>query len=151
MAVYSGFSDAIKRFAAKADERANLITRKIILDVGTALVLKSPVGDPKYWKRPAPPGYVGGRFRANWNYGQGSINKTTTEVIDKTGGPTIQRLVSAVGNRVLGEVHFYTNSLPYANRLEEGWSWRQAPNGMVQVTILEFDPIVRAAAAEYVR
>jgi hypothetical protein len=151
MAVTNAFSDAIKKFAIKADERANLVTRKIIFDVSTALVLKSPVGDPKYWKRPAPPGYVGGRFRANWQYGQGSINRTTTENIDKSGGPTIQRIVGSVGERVLGEVHFITNSLPYANRLEDGWSWRQAPNGMVQVTILEFDPIVRAAAAEYAR
>ena len=151
MAVTTGFADAIKRFAAKADERANLVTRKIILDVSTALVLKSPVGDPKYWKRPPPPGYVGGRFRANWQYGSGGVNRATHEGIDKTGGPTIQKIVGSVGNRVLGEVHFITNSLPYANRLEEGWSWRQAPNGMVNVTILEFDPIVMAAAAEYAK
>jgi hypothetical protein len=151
MAVYGGFAEAIRAFANKADERADQITRKISLDVGTALVLKSPVGDPKFWKRPPPPGYVGGRFRANWQYGQGGINRTTSQNIDKTGGPTIQRIVGSVGNRVLGQVHFITNSLPYANRLEEGWSWRQAPNGMVQVTILEFDPIVLAAAAEYAR
>lgn len=149
MAVTTAFAEQIRKFAKSADDKANLVTRKIIFDVSTALVLKSPVGDPKYWKRKPPPGYVGGRFRANWQYGQGVVNSLTTEQKDKSGQATISKLAGAVGDRVLGEAHFITNSLPYANRLEEGWSWRQAPNGMVQVTILEFDPIVRRAAAEF--
>jgi len=148
MAVTNAFSEQIRAFAKKADARANLVVKKILFDVGSKLVLKSPVGDPKYWKRPAPPGYVGGRFRANWQYGSNSINKTTTMQIDKAGAATIGKLQGSIGDRVLGEVHFITNSLPYAIPLENGWSWRQAPNGMVQVTVLEFDPIVRAAAAE---
>ena len=146
MAVTGAFTESIKAFAKKADDKANRVVRKIIFDVSTAFVLKSPVGDPKYWKRPAPPGYVGGRFRANWQYGPGVINKTVTFNIDKNGGPTIQRIVGSVPERVLGQVHYITNSLPYAVPLEDGHSWRQAPRGIVAVTVLEFDPIVRAAA-----
>jgi hypothetical protein len=150
MAVFD-LGDKIREFARSADERAELITKKIIFDISTSLVLKSPVGDPKYWKRPPPPGYVGGRFRANWQYGSNKINGTTTEQIDKSGGPTISRLVGSIPQNVLGQVHYITNSLPYANRLEEGHSWRQAPNGIVDVTIIEFDPIVSAAVAEFKR
>jgi hypothetical protein len=149
MGLHTAFGDSIRKFAVKADERANNVTKKIIFDISTALVLKSPVGDPKYWKRKPPPGYVGGRFRGNWQYGTNAISHITTSPIDKSGSQTIGRIVGAVPKRVLGDVHYITNSLPYANRLEEGWSWRQAPQGMVQVTILEFDPIVRAAAAEF--
>lgn len=148
MAIYGGFADAVRAFAKKADERVELVGKKILFDVSTALVLKSPVGDPKYWKKPPPPGYVGGRFRANWQYAPNKVNKVTTETIDKSGAPTIGRLHGAMNARFAGNVHYITNSLPYSNRLEDGWSWRQAPNGMVQVTILEFDPIVRRAAAE---
>lgn len=147
MAVTQAFGEQIRQFAKKADAKADVFVRKIVLDVSTSLVLKSPVGDPKYWKRKPPPGYVGGRFRANWQYGHGSINHLTTEQKDKTGGPTINKIVGTLPEKMLGSIHYLTNSLPYANRLEDGWSWRQAPNGMVQVTILEFDPIVKRAAA----
>ena len=48
-----------------------------------------------------------------------------------------------------GQTIFITNSLPYAYRLEyDGWS-RQAPAGMVRVTVVEFaqrfERAVRAA------
>lgn len=147
MAVYS-LGDKIREFARSADERADGVVRKIIYDLSTNIVLRSPVGDPKYWKRPAPPGYVGGRFRGNWQYSVGDIDMTVTQAIDPAGGPTISRLHAKVPENTLGKVHYITNSLPYANRLEDGWSWRQAPNGMVQLAIVEFDQIVRAAAAE---
>lgn len=151
MAVVNAFADQIKAFAKKADTKANSIVRKIIFDLDESLVLKSPVGDPKYWKRKPPLGYVGGRFRANWQYGLDKINFTTTENKDKSGGPTISRLVGNTPERVLGHISFITNNLPYAIPLENGHSWRQAPNGMVQVTILEFDAIVTRAAAEFAK
>lgn len=149
MAVYPAFAEQLRKFAAKADETANLVVKKVIFDVSTAIVMKSPVGDAKYWKSKPPPGYVGGRFRANWQYGLDKANLMTDFSIDKTGGPTIAAIVGKVADRVLGHIHYITNNLPYAIPLEEGHSKRQAPAGVVMVTILEFDPIVRAAAAEF--
>ena len=136
----------LKAFADKTSAKANAVVRKIVIDVGTALVMKSPVGDAKYWKSPPPPGYTGGRFRANWQYGLSAPDLTTTPKIDKSGGATIQTIVGKVSDEAAGHVHYITNSLPYADRLEHGWS-RQAPNGMVGLTVLEFNPIVEAAAA----
>ena len=144
-AIYD-FGDQIRRFARKADERVNSVIRKIIFDISTRLVLRSPVGDATYWKSPPPPGYVGGRFRANWQYGQGQINEYTTNNIDQQGSATIAKLQGAIPDEVVGDIHYITNSLPYAIRLEEGWSKRQAPNGMVRLTAIEFDSIVSAAA-----
>lgn len=135
----------LKAFAEKTSAKANAVVRKIVIDVGTALVLKSPVGDADYWQHPAPPGYVGGRFRANWQYGLSSPVLTTSEKIDPEGGATIQGIVGKVKPDAAGEVHYITNSLPYADRLEHGWS-RQAPQGMVGLTVLEYGPIVEAAA-----
>ena len=139
------FALDLKKFADKTDARVNAIVKKIVFDVSTSVVLKSPVGDAKYWKSPPPPGYVGGRFRGNWQYGLGAINYTTSEKIDPAGQATIAAIVGKVGEQPAGEVHYITNSLPYADRLENGWS-RQAPQGMVNLTVLGFQPIVDAAA-----
>lgn len=139
------FALDLKKFADKTDARVNAIVKKIVFDVSTSVVLKSPVGDAKYWKSPPPPGYVGGRFRGNWQYGLGAINYTMSETIDPAGQVTISAIVGKVSDTPAGEVHYISNSLPYADRLENGWS-RQAPNGMVGLTVLEFQPIVNAAA-----
>lgn len=47
-------------------------------------------------------------------------------------------------NAKIGQKLFITNNLPYAKRIEDGYS-KQAPAGMVKVTIAEFDSIVRQA------
>ena len=44
-----------------------------------------------------------------------------------------------------GDVVYFVNGLPYAYRLEnEGWS-KQAPAGMIKISVTEFDQYVRAA------
>lgn len=139
------FALDLKAFADKTSEKANLVVKKIVIDVGTSLVMKSPVGDASYWIHPAPPGYVGGRFRGNWQYGLNAVNRLTSEKIDPEGAATISAIVGKVDDTPAGEVHYITNSLPYGDRLENGWS-RQAPQGMVGLTVLEYKPIVEAAA-----
>lgn len=136
----------LKAFADKTSAKANAVVRKIVIDVGTALVLKSPVGDADYWQHPAPAGYVGGRFRANWQYGFNAPVLATSEKVDPEGAATIQTIVGKVKADAAGEVHYITNSLPYAQAIEIGHSHRQAPQGVVGLTVLEFGPIVEAAA-----
>lgn len=139
------FEEQLRAFAKKTDRRANLVVKKIVIDVGTALVMKSPVGDPLYWKGPAPAGYVGGRFRANWQYQLDAPDTSTTMNTDKSGGRTIGTISAKVPTQAAGKMHYITNSLSYGPRLEDGFS-RQAPNGMVRLTVNEFQPIVAAAA-----
>lgn len=141
------FTQQLQEFAKKTDARTNVVIKKIIFDISSKLVLRSPVGDAKYWIKPAPKGYVGGRFRGNWQYGLNTINSTTSEVIDKSGGKTINAIASQIPKESSGNIHYITNSLAYANRLETGWS-KQAPKGMVKLTVIEFAAIVSAAAAE---
>ena len=47
-------------------------------------------------------------------------------------------------NIKLGKRVFISNNLPYAKRIEDGYS-KQAPMGMVKVTVAEFLPIVQKA------
>jgi len=139
-----GFAEDLAAIANKIDARAHLVVRKIVIDVGTSLVMKSPVGDPTYWIMEPPPGYVGGRYRGNWQFGFGAADTKITDNVDKSGGVSIGRITSETPNKPAGGVFYITNSLPYGPRLETGWS-RQAPHGMVRLTITEFQPIVAAA------
>lgn len=142
------FALDLRAFADKTGKRVNRVINKIIIDLGTSLVLKSPVGDAKYWTTAPPPGYVGGRFRANWQYNVGVIDRTTTEKVDPSGQTSINSIVGNVSKKSSGYIRYITNSLPYGDRLENGWS-RQAPNGMVKLTLMEFQPIVQAAAKRF--
>lgn len=141
------FEDELRQIACKVDARANAVVKKIVIDIGTSLVLKTPVGDPSYWKSPPPPGYVGGRARGNWQYALNAPDITNHSPIDKTGSATIGRIVGKVPDEATGLVHYITNSVPYIVPLEYHSHSRQAPNGMVGITIVEFDAIVKAANA----
>lgn len=148
----ASFVVQLAEFARKAGANADLVVRKTVLDIGTRIVERSPVGDPTLWKHPAPKGYVGGRFRANWQYGsynysaQGSIPSGDLPDIDPTGGVSLARIEAGLQlEGAAGMIHVILNNLPYAQALEDGWS-SQAPQGMVGLTAIEFQSIVRAAA-----
>lgn len=93
-------------------------------------------------------GYTGGRFRANWNVSIGAPDNTTSETIDPSGGGTIARGTVALEGIGAGVVIYLTNSLPYAVRLEYGWSKHQAPSGVVRVVATEFQAIVTDEVAK---
>jgi hypothetical protein len=88
----------------------------------------------------APAGYVGGRFRANWNTSVSAPDETTTEDVDPTGAKATANVLAKMGGA--GKVTYLTNALPYAERLEySAWS-KQAPAGMVRVSMARIDAIV---------
>lgn len=135
------FGAQLQAFADKTMLNADVVVQKVTLDIAKSVIQKSPVGNPDLWKSPAPPGYVGGRFRANWMFGDGQINTTTTEEIDNTGSATQTRLAAAIAATHAGGVTYISNSLPYAIPLEYGRSG-QAPQGMVRNTVTEFQQYV---------
>jgi hypothetical protein len=132
----------IRNFVRKAEGNAELVLRKITLDMFSRVVLRSPVGNPDLWTRPAPPGYVGGRFRANWFASVGEPSNSSSRDIDPLGSVSLGRISAVASAAKLGETIFLVNNLPYAWPLETGWS-SQAPAGMVGITVTEF----QAAAA----
>lgn len=144
-----GFTVQLAAFAEKAKGNKNAVVRKVLLQMGTSLVMKSPVGDALYWvNQPPPKGYVGGRFRANWQFGEGAIDYTTTTAVDPSGEKAVGGLLAKLPDEPSGKVYYITNSLAYSQRLEDGWSHRQAPNGMVALTVLEFRNYLSQAVAE---
>jgi hypothetical protein len=137
----------LQKFAAKAKSRADSVVHGIVAEITAKIDERSPVGDAKYWKRPPPPGYIGGHFRGNWQLGVDSYPGGTLSRIDPTGTATVAAIIGAIPAQAAGHVFTIANNLPYAVRLEEGWSHQQ-PEGIVGRTAVEFQIIVNRQAAK---
>ena len=144
------FGDQLRRFNDAAIQRAELVVQKVAIDCLVSVVDGSPVGNPELWKFPnsAPEGYVGGRFRANWQVSIGAPASGEIDAIDDGGGPTkAAGTAVAMTFRHEDRVVYVTNNLPYAIPLEYGHS-TQAPAGMVRITVANFQGYVEQAASE---
>lgn len=128
-----GFSDQIRAFGDKTEDKMTRAVRKIATDAFESCILMSPVDT--------------GRFRGNWLTSVGSVPSGTTEAVDPSGAGAIQRAVMAASSMDAGDVIYMANNLPYAERLENGWS-KQAPAGMVRLTQQRFKPIADAVLAQ---
>lgn len=136
------FKGQLKAFADKSSDNMRLATKKVLIDVGTRIVERTPVGDATLWSSPPPKGYVGGRARGSWQYGLNTPAAKETTLIDPSGAVVIARLAKEI-DPVPG-LHYITNSLPYIVALENGYS-KQAPQGMVGLVSVEFGGIVDVA------
>ena len=153
------FASDIARFGRKAIDRnfADL-KQNVGIALFSAVINASPVGNPDLWKsqqgkgmksRTGPVGYVGGRFRANWNCHVGSANRTTTENVDPTGSIAIANVVSECSGATASQSLFLTNSLPYSIKLEYEGHSSQAPQGMVRLNVARFRKIIKKELAKY--
>lgn len=122
------FSTQTKSWSEKALQKIELAHRKIALDAFSRVILRSPVDT--------------GRFRGNWQVSIGSIPDDVIELEDKAGTVVISKVTAKVLELEAGDTIYLINNLPYARRLEYGWS-AQAPGGMVRITAAEFQPIVK--------
>ena len=143
------FALDIQKFAKKAGDNADLVVRKVVLDIGRSLVEKTPVGNPDLWQNPdnKPEGYVGGHARANWSHSIGAQVIQEFDVVDATGNASNERIASSLPINAGGKVHYIQNSVPYIEALEEGHS-SQAPNGFVGLTVIEFQDYIQKAIGE---
>lgn len=142
------FSIDLAAFGRELENNLRRLERGILIGAGEELVIRSPVGDPSNWaaSTPVPPGYVGGRFRANWQYGLSVRPLGDLPNIDASGQVSKDRILAGASQIVrAGNVHYITNNLPYAQDLENGWS-HQAPNGMVAITTLNWQRIANEQA-----
>ena len=75
-----------------------------------------------------------GRLRKSW---QPTINSPSVS-LKKANGDAI---ITKVSQAKLGDSIFLVNNLPYAQKIESGSS-KQAPAGMVRVTVAEYQKII---------
>lgn len=166
----SNFAADVLAWTVKAQTNADEALRAIALELLNRLVLRSPVGNPELWaanqhaiegrkaalvaeghigKRTlqarfplmAGKGYVGGRFRGNWQVTFNAPASGARDRIDPSGAATLSEGAQVLEDAKVGITIYLVNNLPYAERLEFGWS-KQAPAGMVRVTVAEFQGIV---------
>ena len=124
------FTNQLRAFNEKTTRNANKVLALSSFVVFSRVITRSPVDT--------------GRFRGNWQIGVGSAPADELEATDKTGGPTISNGENVALSARLGQDVFIVNNLPYASRLETGYS-QQAPAGMVAVTVAEWPGIVADA------
>lgn len=115
-------------FEEVVEGQLQLIVSKLALEALSRVVMRSPVDL--------------GRFRGNWNVSFGAMDTTTTTELDPTGQKTIAKGTGTISGYKGDNIIWLANSLPYANRLENGWS-KQAPKGMVALTFAELSLVTR--------
>jgi len=109
------------------------IVRGTLLGMSSKIIKRSPVDT--------------GRFRNNWMPTIGSPSNAQTEKADPSGAAAQSNVAQAVKNFEMGQTFYLTNNLPYANRLEFGYS-QQAPQGMLRITAAEYDAEIKKQAAK---
>lgn len=122
------FADDLAKYCQAAGNKIDLVVRKSALELQASMIAKSPVDT--------------GRFKSNWQCGLGGINPDTTAT---AGSDALGRTEVVLQAYKPGQSIWLTNNLPYAKRLENGWS-QQAPSGMVRLTVQDFKYAVKRAA-----
>lgn len=129
----SKFTLDIQAFVAKAKKNPETVMRAVSLKLFSAIIKSSPVDT--------------GRFRGNWQTTGATPATGLIAGVDVTGGKAVNSAATYITNSPGWDVFTLTNNLPYAERLEYGWS-KQAPVGMVRVNITRFQQLLNEEAAK---
>lgn len=127
------FQGQLTGFGIKTLDRLDKVRRASVLELFKLVIFATPVDT--------------GRLRGNW---QTTINSPAGAAINRNdpgGAAAMAEAVANLGSIV--DVVWFTNNLPYAERIEyDGWS-RQAPEGMVRKHIASWKRIVEAKAKAF--
>lgn len=140
------FSVSIDAWCKLAGVRMGVSIKKIVIDIFSRVIMRTPVDT--------------GRARSNWVVGLNSPASSPASRLDTDPGPVTptgmgkskakSRMIMKVKTASVENTKSYilTNNVIYAIRLEYGWSRKQAPAGMVRITVREFKRIAQRIAAE---
>lgn len=124
------FESQLRGFGVKALDKVDKVRRASVLELFKLVIMATPVDT--------------GRLRGNWQTTINSPAGAVTTRDDPSGAAALAEAMANLGS--LADVVWFTNNLPYAERIEyEGWS-RQAPEGMVRRHIAQWQRIVSAKA-----
>lgn len=152
------------------------VPRVVVLELGRRIIKRTPVQHPDFI--PPSSSHQSGNLKANWNYGQGfkrpqyNPAAASSAPLGVEPAETIAGLTASVGQWKMGASFSVLNGAPYAVTVERGgypnpplrgsYNYatgkfeirsaggfsKQAPAGMVRVTIGEFQTLVQKAAAQ---
>jgi hypothetical protein len=138
-----GFADDIRKWADRTKRDRDTVIAEVVTDLSTAIIDRTPIGDVSIWQSPPPPGYRPGTMVNSWHSSVGQIGPMSARGPNTTGAASLTNL-AAIAPLAPGKLFSFTNPVPYARRIEFGWS-TQAPTGMVRLTTARFRQIVKAA------
>lgn len=119
----------LKAIADRRNGDMENVVKASITRVGNMVVQGSPVDK--------------GRFINNWMSEINAIDSSTSRAENKSGYDSIYDLRETVDKINIGFSLYFTNPSPYGRRLEyQAWS-AQAPSGMLRVSLLHWDKIVK--------
>jgi hypothetical protein len=154
------FRQQLEDFHAKLTRRAEAVVRDTVLQLGYALVERSPWGRWEmwghYWQSRKPidraPFYKPGLFKGSWDYDFDAPPSARLNSIDVSGGTSMVR-INAARTTPAFVTHYIVNNTEYAMVMEYGGAFHNVPDptppgGMVRVTALEFPSFVKTAMAD---
>lgn len=127
------FALDVSQFVAKANKNVDKVVRSVSIKLFSAVIKSTPVDT--------------GRARNNWFASNGTPSIETTTYGAPQGDATIRRVTTFINGEPTARQFTLTNNLPYAERLEYGWS-QQAPVGMVRVNVMRFQTLINEEAAK---
>ena len=124
------FESDLRAFGIKTEATFDKVRRASILELFKLIIYSTPVDS--------------GRLRGNW---QTAVNDPAGVAIDrddKNGALALAEAMANLGGML--DTVWFTNNLPYAERIEyDGWSYKE-PEGMVRKHLAQWQRIVRAKA-----
>jgi hypothetical protein len=135
MSAQGQFALQIAQFSERAGARANEIARQVVLGCFDRIVARSPVDT--------------GELKLSWS-------------VSELGSAEVPGSAAVTGTKILGKVWRISTASPYGPAIEFGLYPNppaggrgrtiggfstQAPQGMVGLTVLEFDSVIASAAA----
>jgi len=115
------FSKDLDKATLNLNGYTEITVRGILLDLTRLIIKASPVDT--------------GRFRGNWQASVNTPKVTQLKRKDRTGTRTITAASNVIEKFNMGQTFYLTNNLPYARRLEYGYS-KQAPSGMLRINVM---------------
>lgn len=153
----ASFAIDLAKYAEARKSAMGDVVREIVIQAATLVDERSPVGKPEIWANnisratrglPAlPAGYIGGHFRANNQYKFGTPATNEVEGEDPSGTAAMSAVKAGVLASPVAGMHYISNSVPYAQALENGHS-TQAPQGMYGLAAIDVANAARAIIKE---
>ena len=133
----SQFTVDISKFVKRAKAAPGIVVRRASLELLTSIVYKTPVDT--------------GRARASWQVALNRVDPAVSYTFtDKDGSKTIVRGLATLNQWRDGDTIVLFSNLPYITVLEYGRDdgrpgSKQAPQGMVRVSIAEWNTYIEKA------
>ncbi len=118
------FKADLKAFAKKLDVDLSTVRRKVTLDLTKKITLRTPV--------------LTGRLRSSWAVSDGA----PSAYVAPEGTNAAPRIEATFSDPA--QASYIVNNLPYATRIEFGGHSKQAPSGMVRISLAEIDAEIRS-------